>query len=637
MELRQYLYFIRKWLWLLAIGGVLGGLIAFIISLRTPTVYQTSTRVMVSQYSSTEGYDYSLWREIQLAQTYSHLLTAGPVIEQLSEQLGYSISPGQINVSQIEDSHLLNISVKDRDPVRTADIANHLVEVFNIYNENIQSDRYAASEELSQAQITKLEEQINALQDELVESSQQSQAIEESQLQQQIADLKIQLDNTEMEIIRTEQNLESFFPTPFPTSTPATSFSSTATPIPTPTLSPSADIEYKETQNQLDQLKTLRELYKEAYANLLVIGNPGEESAQNSSNPSRVAQLQTTLELYQRLYTELLNNYEMIRLARLRNTPNIVQIEKAGIPSSPIQPQPAHSALLGIVIGVFATGAAAFVIEYLDDTIKSPSDVTEHLGIPVIGLIGDMEQVKSKQKDKNDVFVLENPHSLITEEFRSLRTNLNFYSVDHPLRSLVITSANPSEGKTTVAVNLAAILAQTEKDVYLIDADLRRPAVHHFFDLPNRVGLSDIFKSDALIADISNDWDDLKVKIITSGALPPNPTELLGSKRMKKFLEDISSISDIVILDTPPAFVTDPVALGAQVDGVIIIVEPGKTKIGQVQVLLEQLYQGNVNVLGVVLNPITRQFSSYYRGYRYYSRYYSKEFGDYFGENGGDE
>jgi capsular exopolysaccharide synthesis family protein len=161
--------------------------------------------------------------------------------------------------------------------------------------------------------------------------------------------------------------------------------------------------------------------------------------------------------------------------------------------------------------------------------------------------------------------------------------------------------------------------------------------VHHFFDLPNRVGLSDIFKSDALIADISNDWDDLKVKIITSGALPPNPTELLGSKRMKKFLEDISSISDIVILDTPPAFVTDPVALGAQVDGVIIIVEPGKTKIGQVQVLLEQLYQGNVNVLGVVLNPITRQFSSYYRGYRYYSRYYSKEFGDYFGENGGDE
>jgi len=637
MEIRQYLYLIRKWFWLLAIGGIVGGVIAFILSLRTPTVYQTSTRVMVSQQSGFEGYDYSLWRDIQLAQTYLHLLTAGPVLEQLSQKLGYPVSAGQIEVNQIEDSHLLTVKVKNGDPARTADIANNLIEVFNSYNEAIQSDRFAVTEQLSQSQIKKLEGQISNLQDELILSSQQNQVIEETRLQEQIADLKIQLDNTEAEIIRTERNLEGFFPTPFPTSTPETSFSSTATPVPTPTLSPSAQIDYKETQNQLDQLNTLRELYKEAYANLLVIGDQGEETSQNTSNPSRVAQIQTTLELYQRLYTELLNNYEMLRMSRLRSTPNVIQIERAGVPSGPIRPQPSRSTFLGVISGIFLAGAVVFVIEYLDDTLKTPEDITDRLGIPVIGLIGEMVQVKSKGSANTGVYVIDNPRSPITEAFRSLRTNLNFYSVDHPLKSLVVTSANPAEGKTTVAVNLAAVLAQSEQNVYLVDADFRRPSVHRLFNLPNRVGLSDVFNSDSPISEINCDWNKLKLRIITSGALPPNPTELLGSEKMKTFLADISSVSDIVILDTPPAIVTDPVALGAQVDGVIIIVEPGKTRTGQVQILVDQLHQGNANILGVVLNPIPRQFSSYYGGYRYYSRYYSKEFGDYFGGIEGDE
>ncbi len=312
-------------------------------------------------------------------------------------------------------------------------------------------------------------------------------------------------------------------------------------------------------------------------------------------------------------------------------------MKEPGCHQDPIQPQPARSTFLGVISGIFLAGAVVFMIEYLDDTLKTPEDITDRLGIPVIGLIGDMDQIKSKGNAKTGVYVIDNPLSPITEAFRSLRTNLNFYSVDHPLKSLVVTSANPEEGKTTVAVNLAAILAQSEQKVYLVDADLRRPSMHRLFDLPNRVGLSDVFKSDSPISEISSDWKKLKLRIITSGALPPNPTELLGSKRMKSFLADISSISDIVIIDTPPAVVTDPVALGAQVDGVIIVVEPGKTRTGQVQVLLEQLHQGNANILGVVLNPIPRQFSSYYGGYRYYSRYYSKEFGDYFGGIEGDE
>jgi len=345
--------------------------------------------------------------------------------------------------------------------------------------------------------------------------------------------------------------------------------------------------------------------------------------------------------LYQQIYTNLLSSLEAIDLALLRSTTNVVQIEDAPVPSVPIQPQPMRNTLIGAIGGAFLMGALAFLIEYLDDTLKTPDDITRHLRLPVIGLIGEMSKPKAKSRKANEspgVYVTDNPLSPITEAFRTLRTNLEFASVDKPLKTILITSVFPSEGKTTLSVNVAAIMAQGDKKVVLIDCDLRRPAVHRYLKIANRKGLSDVFRSQAKLSNLITPWGNPQVAVLTSGGLPPNPTELLSSTKMDKILAELKEMVDVVILDAPPAIVADPIVLSAKVDGVLLVIEPGKTKIGPAQVLLEQLKRADARVVGAVLNPISKRRAQYYRNYRYYSstNYYSRS-GYYFSDNGGSK
>lgn len=591
---------------------------------------------MVSRAVEQENSFYSYYNEVQLAMTYSQLINTEPVLTALGEKLGYAVSSGQIQVEQIKDSLLMLVTVQDGNPQRAADIANSLVDVFIQYNETIQSGRYATSEQSLQAQIAQVEEQIAALQNEMSQISEQTLETQKQEVEARIQELQTQLDSSESEIITLESEIAALFPT-LPTPTPLPPWrrpTPTVAPLPTPTLLPEDEIKYKELQNRLDQIKSLRDLYKNVYLNLLVMG---EESS--SGDPQlRQDQLQTTLALYQQIYSGLLSSYENVRLSRLRNTPNVVQIERAPVPGNPIKPNPERDALLGLVAGAFSMGALAFAIEYLDDTIKTPEDVARHLHLPVIGLIGEMNRSKGNGKEKkNGVYVAEYPLSPITEAFRTLRTNLDFAGVNKPLKTLLVTSAGPSEGKTTIAVNLSAAMAQGERKVVLIDSDLRRPSIHRYLGIANRKGLTDLFRDQIKLPGAITTWGEPRIAIITSGGLPPNPTELLGSEKMGAILDELKERSDIIILDAPPAIVADPIVLSAKVDAVLLIVEPGKTRIGAIQVLLEQLQRAGARVVGVVLNPITRRRAQYYSKYHYYSTYYyySRSYGYYSSDNGG--
>ena len=151
--------------------------------------------------------------------------------------------------------------------------------------------------------------------------------------------------------------------------------------------------------------------------------------------------------------------------------------------------------MMGAMAGFLIMGAIAFLIEYLDDTLKTPEDVTHRLHVPVIGLIGSWITIRVRNEIlKPGVFVAENPLSPLTEAFRTLRTNLDFASVDKPIRTLIITSAGPSEGKSTIAVNLAAVIAQGGRRVIILDADLRRPSIHRYLGIANRKGLTNLFR-----------------------------------------------------------------------------------------------------------------------------------------------
>jgi capsular exopolysaccharide synthesis family protein len=634
-EVRQYLLLFRKWFWLLLLGAILGGGLGYLISLYQPTVYETATKIMVSRTMDQDSQTYYFFNEIQLAKTYAQLINTGPVLEALSDQLGYPVKKSQIEVKQIADSLLLEVKVHDSDPQRAADIANSLVGVFIQYNDNLQSSRYLASEESLKGQIAQVEGQVNELQTEMSQISEQTLETQKQQVSERIQQIEGQLTSSEDQIIQIEKEIQGFFPAPQITNTPAPYWrqpTSTPAPQPTPTLSAEDEVKYKELQLRLDQLNDLRKLYKDVYANLLVMDTSGQ-----STDPAmRQQQLQTTLALYQQIYTNLLSSYENVRLARLRSTPNVVQIEIATPPEKPIQPQPVRNVLLGAFVGLFLSGMLAFTIEYLDDTIKTPEDVTTFLRVPVIGLIGQMERRRRKDGSRDAyVYVSENPLSPIAESFRTLRTNLDFAGVDKPVKTLLVTSTGPGEGKSTVAMNLAAVMAQGERKVILVDADLRRPSAHRFLGLSNRRGLTDLFREQTKLSSVISTWGNPPFVIITSGGLPPNPTELLESEKMTRILNELKEKSDIIIIDSPPTIVADPIVLSAKTDGVLLVIEPGKTKIGSAQVLMENLNRAGARILGVVLNPISRRQMRYSGKYQYYTAYYTdRTYDDRFSKNG---
>jgi capsular exopolysaccharide synthesis family protein len=272
-----------------------------------------------------------------------------------------------------------------------------------------------------------------------------------------------------------------------------------------------------------------------------------------------------------------------------------------------------------MAVGLMLAAGIVFLVEYLDDTLKTPEDVERALGLPVLGFVAEM---KYKNRSAEEVYVSRQPRSPVSEAFRSLRTNLEFAAVQKPIRSLLVTSPGPAEGKTTVATNLAAIYSQASKRVVLVDGDMRRPHIHSMFGMSNRDGLSNLFRNGAAAHSVGRSKVDLPhLTIITSGSLPPNPAELLGSERMEQILKDLQAMADTVVIDTPPSLVADAGVLAAKVDAVLMVVQPGVTHAEAARVTLETFKRAGARVVGVVLNRIPRNRNYYYGGYRYYSPY----------------
>ncbi len=605
MELRQYIELFRRWVWLVILGLVLGVAGGYGASTFQEPVYQASTRVMVSRAPDQNSTYSSFYDDQNLAQTYIQLLTTQPVLSKTGETLGYPVSRGQINAQLVRDTSLISVTVTDTNPQHTADVANTIVQVLIEQNDTIQSGRFADSEESLNVQLKDIEAQIIELQTNIAAQSQTSLNTQKEQVKQQIEDVETQILAIQKEIIAISPVVIN--------------------PQQEIVLSSNQANQLKEKELKLQLLQSTLTFYQDTY---LKLSSGSVQVA--SSNGAQMDQMQNNLNLYQNIYTNLLNSYEEMRLARLRNTPNVVQVEAAMPSSSPIRPRPMTNAGLGGAVGLMLAAGVVFLIEYLDDTIKSPEDAADILQLPVIGYIPEMK--KSKDQEEGYVHVAEEPRSPVTESFRSLRTNLEFSQVDKPLRSIMITSPSPTEGKSTLAANLALIMSQSGKRVLLIDADMRRPKLHRILTVSNRVGLSDIFLNHRTAQAISRIWRDSQMTVITSGPLPPNPNELLASQKMAQFLEQLKEVYDIVIFDSPPILVADATVLASLVDGVLLVLNPGQTKKDAARATVEQVHRVGSKVVGIVFNRIPRHRSDYYGGYRHYSQYYSRGYKDYYSE-----
>ena len=213
--------------------------------------------------------------------------------------------------------------------------------------------------------------------------------------------------------------------------------------------------------------------------------------------------------------------------------------------------------------------------------------------------------------------IKENPTSLLAEAYRGLRTSLEYSSVDKELKSLVITSSNPGEGKSTVSSNLAFILSQGGKKVIVVDADLRKPTIHKKFRVDNREGLTEILIGKKNINEVSKKIEE-NIHVITAGKKTPNPAEMVSSKAMEELIEILKRKYDYVIIDTPPVrTISDGVILSAKADGVVLVVRAGKTKSADIVKGYKELEKVKANIVGSVLNAVDNKRNGYYYYYYY--------------------
>lgn len=220
------------------------------------------------------------------------------------------------------------------------------------------------------------------------------------------------------------------------------------------------------------------------------------------------------------------------------------------------------------------------------------------------------------QQAARKLIAMANPKSVISEQFRTLRTNVNFSAPDGELRTLVFTSASPSEGKSTVAANTAIVFAQTGKKVLFIDGDMRKPTVHYTFHMPNTAGISNLLTRQATIEEVVKESSIPNLDVITCGPIPPNPAELLGSNMMGDMIEELKNEYDMVVFDAPPVLsVTDAQIISNKVDGTILVLSANNTEKESIVKAKELLDAAQANIIGTVLNNYVMEKDNYYQYY----------------------
>jgi len=323
----------------------------------------------------------------------------------------------------------------------------------------------------------------------------------------------------------------------------------------------------------------------------------------------------------QQIFDALMQRTKETGISGELKTSNIRIVDAAEVPRTPASPNKRANLLLGFVGGSMFAIALAFFFEYIDNRIKSPVEIKTHLGLPFLGMVPAVSDSST-------------PNPLLTtgvkpnfaEAFRIIRTNVLFSSLEEGGRSLVVTSTGPGEGKTLVASNLAAALSQTGQRVLLIDADMRRPRVHDVFGASQQPGLSNVLVGEAKTSEAIRETSTKGLWVLPAGQIPPNPAELLGSKRFKDFVAALTEHFTWVVIDSPPVMAVADAPIAAHIaHGVVFVVGAEMTARDLAQTAVEQLVNANAHMIGGILNRVDLEHNAYY-----YSQYYRREYGAYY-------
>jgi capsular exopolysaccharide synthesis family protein len=332
--------------------------------------------------------------------------------------------------------------------------------------------------------------------------------------------------------------------------------------------------------------------------------------------------LQREAESNRQVYESLLQREKELRVVANSRANNVRLLDRAEVPGGPFTPNVSRAWMMALLFGIAFGVATAFTIDYVDDTVKTPEDVTWRLKLNFLGLVPKV------RGERHPLLSGPVPHDF-GEAFRALRTALVASSHDASTRVIAITSAQPLEGKTTTAVNMALALAIGGARVLLIDADMRRPSLHKALRLPNDQGLSQLLVGEARMRDVVQRTGDPNLLVVTAGRTPTNPSELLGSDRMRAFVQQLGvGPFDWVIIDTPPVLaVTDAVILAPLVSSVTFVLGAEMTRWRLAERAIETLQAGHPQLVNAVLNRVDFERNRYY-----YSRYYGHQYKSYYAE-----
>ncbi len=347
-----------------------------------------------------------------------------------------------------------------------------------------------------------------------------------------------------------------------------------------------------------------------------------KEALEENRKNFEYAILKREVETNRQLLQDLMGRTQETGLESELKSTNIRVVEKAETPRAPISPRRMRNYQIALLIGLALGVGLAVLFEHMDNTLKTPEDVKNYLGLPFLGMVPDVTARTATNANRPSPLILKNPGSAVAEAYRVLRTNLIFSSAEATGRALLVSSANPGEGKTTTVANLASSLAQNGSKVLAVDGDLRRPTIHQHFGIAKTPGLSDLIVGKAKASEAIQATRFKGLQVLPCGYVPPNPAELLGSSSMKEVILALRSHYDWVLIDTPPILgMADTQVLCRLVDGVILVVGAEISGRPAIERAVDQITGVGGKITGVVLNKVDLERNSYYSG-QYYGAYY---------------
>ncbi len=370
-----------------------------------------------------------------------------------------------------------------------------------------------------------------------------------------------------------------------------------------------------------DAADTVERRLEQAESDILALSRKISQYGRDQEMP---ADLSASLQIATGTYTTLAEKLEQLRINERLETGPARVVSLSVVDTDPVSPDPVRNVVLGVAVGLVFGLGMAFLYEYLDNTIKSTEEAERIFGAPVLGTV----PVDIIEKGKNRrLAIVESPGSATAEAYRVVRNSLDFINFKHDMKSLLVASAAPGEGKSTVAANLAAALAQAGKKVILVSVDFRRPTTEQFLSVNNMIGLSDVLIGTHTLKSALQRPGDDRLLVLTAGKMPPNPSELLGSTRMEEVVKSLEEWADWVIIDTPPLLaVADAAAVARWTDGVLLVTKAGFSTREAGLKAIEMLDKVGQKITGVVVWGLDESKPGAGYGYSsgyYYASYYS--------------